>query len=376
MGPAALNPFAYSAPVAPPDLVDRLDEVEQLLALAEGGHFTRLSAPRRYGKTSVLHRVLDEAERRAGMNVTLVDLYGIVDAAGFAARLQASYRAFRGPAGRAMDGLLYAARLRAGAGGTGVEIEARRPDAVEPLIAELLELPARAHERTGRRCLVVFDEFQDLLRAGSDLDAVLRSHIQHHAAAASYVFAGSHPGLMSELFDGRERPLYGQARPIALGPLPSVELAEHVDGAFRAAGREAGAALGYLVEAAQGHPQRAMLLAHHLFEAVPPGGVGDEEAWSRAHAAAFAELSEPFARAWDSLDDAERKVASVVADPAAGSLFAEATLARLALARGSAGRARDRLIARGDVVVRDGAPRVVDPLWARWITAGRRTPAS
>ena len=47
---------------------------------------------------------------------------------------------------------------------------------------------------------MVFDEFQDVLGAQERSDAVIRSEIQHHGDAAAYVFAGSHVGMMRELF--------------------------------------------------------------------------------------------------------------------------------------------------------------------------------
>ena len=61
-----MNPFVYSHPVPPADLVDREEETGTLVRLAEGGHAARLSAPRRYGKTSLLRKVKEDAEA-AGM---------------------------------------------------------------------------------------------------------------------------------------------------------------------------------------------------------------------------------------------------------------------------------------------------------------------
>lgn len=101
----------------------------------------------------------------------------------------------------------------------------------------LLEVPRAVHERTGRRCLVIFDELQDLLRVVEGVDGILRSHIQHHYEVASYVFAGSEPSLPAELFSDRRRPLFEQARSIPLGPLPAQPLAAWLEGAWPIASR-------------------------------------------------------------------------------------------------------------------------------------------
>ena len=49
---AEANPFVYSRPIPPEDLIDRDNEAAELLRAAVGGHYVRLYAPRKYGKTS------------------------------------------------------------------------------------------------------------------------------------------------------------------------------------------------------------------------------------------------------------------------------------------------------------------------------------
>jgi AAA+ ATPase superfamily predicted ATPase len=56
------NPFVYSEPVSPEALLDRDEETATLVERAVGSHNSRLVAPRRYGKTSLLRRVLEEVE--------------------------------------------------------------------------------------------------------------------------------------------------------------------------------------------------------------------------------------------------------------------------------------------------------------------------
>src|SRR6516162_8686088 len=86
-----VNPFVYSHPVSPEDIIDRDEETETLLRSAAGGHYVRLFAPRKYGKTSLLRRVLGEGERRESMIPILVDLYRISSISDVAIRFERAY---------------------------------------------------------------------------------------------------------------------------------------------------------------------------------------------------------------------------------------------------------------------------------------------
>ncbi len=142
----------------------------------------------------------------------------------------------------------------------------------------LRDLPRELHDRTGTRSLIVFDEVQDIL-AVTGADGQIRSVIQHHAEAASYAFSGSAPGMMERLFADPRRPLFEQAVSKSLAPLPNDAIADYVAGRFEQTGRDAGDALSALLELCRGHPQRSMLLAHHLWAATPPGATADGR-WS------------------------------------------------------------------------------------------------
>jgi uncharacterized protein len=107
---------------------------------------------------------------------------------------------------------------------------ARSPaDEARAALLELLEVPLGLHQADGGLTVVCLDEFQDLLVADDALDGLVRSVIQHHGDAASYVFAGSQSSLMQLLFTDRERPFYGQARPLELPPLPLDEAARDIE---------------------------------------------------------------------------------------------------------------------------------------------------
>ena len=122
--------------------------------------------------------------------------------------------------------------LSLGTHGIGVTFQIEPRTSPLPAIHALLDLPVRVAERRETRVLVALDEFQDVLKV-DDFDGLLRSHIQHHGEVASYVFSGSEPGMMRELFDTSTRPLYGQAEPLRLGPLADADVAAYVEERFR-----------------------------------------------------------------------------------------------------------------------------------------------
>lgn len=363
----ALNPFIFTQPVEPDDLIDRDEESDRLLALAEGGHAVRLSAPRRYGKTSLLRRIGRDAER-IGMNYVEVDFYGVLSEFDVAERLEQGYSVLRSRPGELARSAIQALRpgFSVGAGPVRIESRPRFEERTQRLLMGLLDLPLRLFERTGNRTLVAFDEFQALLSVGPGIDGLFRSRIQRHGDAASYIFAGSHPGLMTQLFGRHERPFFGQARAFELEPLSGFDIAEYVGDRFEKTRRGVGAALEPLLELAAGHPQRAMLLAHQLWEQTPPDGEADAECWRRTVTKVFAEQDEALRATWDSLETKEQAVYAALAGSSAG-LFAERTLTRFNLSKSSARYAREALVRGGQVRKVDERWQPVDPLLARWV---------
>jgi len=372
-----LNPFLYGRPLQPENCISREDECTLLLRLAASGQNARLSAPRRYGKTTLIEEVRAAAEQH-GLNTVRVDLYGVGSRAEVALRLEDAYRALRGPMARAVGGLLRRTKVKASAGPPGVKLEAESAaadDGADRALLELLDLPLRFYKRTAARTLVIYDEFQDVLAAGGGIDALIRSRIQHHDPAASYIFAGSHPGMMAELFGQKSRPLYDQARAVPLRPLPDLAVAQYIEDRFVGSSRSASGVIDDLVGLARGHPQRAMFLAHHLWEHTPHGEPADFGQWERALAEAYDELQDSYERLWDShVTDVDRAVIAAVAW-GEHPLTSETTLRRFGLEDRSMRLARDRLLASGDLQrTRGDDVELVDPLYSAWVAADRRPP--
>ncbi len=362
-----LNPFVFNRPVEPDQLIDRESEAARLLELAEGGHASRLSAPRRYGKTSLLHRVGRDADR-IGMNYVEVDFYGALSVTDVIVRMEEAYARLHPPLTRIAMAAIRALRpkLSVGAGPVRVEAQPVPPEHSGRILGGLLDLPLALFERQGARTLVAFDEFQALLAVGGGIDGLFRSRIQRHGDAASYIFAGSHPGLMEQLFGERERPFFDQARVFRLDPLAAADLVEYVGLRFEEGRRDATPVLQALIDAAQGHPQRAMLLAHYLWEQTPRGETATPERWQAALESVFTEHGEALEATWDALGANEQSVLAAFA-LGSESLFNERTLTRFNLSKGGAQHARDKLAHVGHLRIVNGLWQPVDPLLMEWI---------
>src|SRR5215218_6288866 len=134
-------------------MIDREEEARELFDLADGGHSSRLVAPRRYGKSSVLGRVLIEAEN-AGMPTAHVDLMDVLTMGAIVTRIERAYsRALKGSLRRAADDILKTWRLGVSLGGGGFAVMMMTNPTVdaESVLLKLLELPTRLAEKTGLR---------------------------------------------------------------------------------------------------------------------------------------------------------------------------------------------------------------------------------
>lgn len=362
------NPFQYQRPLAPGRLIDRRAELDALQRAAADRVAVRLASPRRFGKTSLLGAHL-ASMRDAGHHACLIDFDRVATVADVTDRIVDGLRGLPGIGAGVLEGRLARLGLTIGPTGVALQVAPRSPrpvlgpDEARAAIRDLLALPAELAEG-GDLVVVAMDEFQDLMTADDHLDGLLRSVIQHQGDRVTYLFAGSAPSLMRTLFSDRQRPFFGQARPLDLPPLPADETTREVL-ALLPAGTDASLA-GRIVAGGAGHPQRTMLLAHHLWD-VLDRGTADGDPAAVALDRAVEETADVHQAVWATLSRNERAVLAALADgrsPTSTDVAAEHGTARSTLQS-----VTERLVNDGQQVVRgaDGRPRLLDPLLGEWL---------
>lgn len=371
------NPFEYGKPLPAGQMVDRQAELTTLGDQLVNAHNSRLVGPRRYGKTTLINAAFAQA-RDDGLVVVKVNFLGVLTLDDIAERIERAYsQQLDSRFKQWFTGVVRTLRpTLTGGGGPVPAAIAISPQPSPSGLLDRLALPAKMHARHGVRCAIAFDEFQDVLRVGPNADAIIRSVIEEHAGVAGYVFSGSHIGMMRELFADRRRAFFGQATPIDLRPLAADELGEYITARFLHGDRDAGEALAPLLDLAQGHPQRALMLANKLFTTTGPGHSADSDVWSKALAAACYEAEPEITQVWSDLTATAQRALAVIAEGTIG-LNSRTARERYGLPRtGSNQQAVQRLADEAHIVKADTRTgwAVVDPLLGLWLRRGRRWP--
>ncbi|HFA59989.1 MAG TPA: hypothetical protein ENJ83_04790 [Rhodospirillales bacterium] len=275
-----------------PAFCDRIEERRRLAEAVFGPHHVWLSAPRRYGKSSLVAQALVDLERRRARLVqATVDLLPAYDAASAAGAIlaavgRASGQLLPGPARVAHWLRQTFGRLRAeavvDAEGPRVRfaIGAAGPEAVEAGLRGLDAAAARAK----RRVVLVFDEFQQLAALGKEghaIEAAVRS-IAQGTRASAYVFSGSRRSLLAQMFESPRRPLYRLCEGIPLARIPAEDYRAHLDRAARRRWHRglSDAALEVIVGLTERHPHYVNRLCNRLWRRERmPGPAAVEEAW-------------------------------------------------------------------------------------------------
>ncbi|MBX3285919.1 MAG: ATP-binding protein [Actinobacteria bacterium] len=357
---ARRSPFPFQGPLAPEEVVGRLELRADLARRIRERRLTALLGPRRYGKTSILRRVAADLAAD-GVETVWVDLFATSSMADLASALDRGLAETQGRFRRALDRLAGSLSLQLGLLGVQLSASARdRPDPAMKvrLMLQLLLEAAQKHD-----LLLVVDEFSGIA-AVPNAAALLRTELQHHYRELGIVFAGSQPSTMAQLFTDRAQPFFAQADLVDTPPLTDPEVAQLVDRGFERTGRHAGPVAGHVVELAAGHPQRAMQLADACWSLVAPGAAATEDTWRDALAEVRRSVDSGSERLFTLLPVGHQKVLRTVA--VGGSpLGAAGEVLDLPASTAQAGiRA---LLGSADLVRRDGRLALVDPLFADWI---------
>ena len=231
------NPFIIVGYNGPEYFCDRERETAKLIAAIENDRNVTLIAPRRYGKTGLLHHV-NRLMPKEYVGVYL-DIFALKNLAEFArAFASAVVGAIDMPAEKAMSMI---ARFFKSCRPTVTPQEDGMPkfsfDVVPQHAAETIGETFEYLKRRDRCAVIAIDEFQQILEfPETGTEAMLRSHVQD-VPWVRFIFAGSRHHLMGEMFLSAKHPFYQSTDIMSLDVIGREPYAEFAHGHFSAAGQ-------------------------------------------------------------------------------------------------------------------------------------------
>ena len=231
------NPFVLIGYPGPDYFCDRERETQKLVSWLENGSNVTLMAPRRYGKTGLIHHVFHNLP--GGFRSVYLDVYSTKSLAEFT---QAFASAVVGALDSPIDKTLAAvARFFKSCRPTVSLQEDGLPKFsfdVAPSTAEATLGEAFACLKDcGGNVVVAIDEFQQILDYPEQgTEALLRAHVQD-APQVRFVFAGSRQHLMGEMFATAKHPFYNSTDLMSLSAIDVESYAAFAGRFFAADGK-------------------------------------------------------------------------------------------------------------------------------------------
>jgi len=223
------NPLKYGSIVDEPYFIDRTEEIRRIRSFLSGENHLIMISPRRYGKTSLIYKVIKELNRP----YIVLDIQLVTNREDFASQmLKRAYRVF--PFQRIKQSLknfriIPTLSLNPYTNEMDVSFKTGPSDII-PLEDVLNLLEKLSSEKN--KMIVIFDEFQDIKRIDKELDRHLRSVMQHQKNI-NYVFPGSRESLIRELFEKKNSPFYHFGSLFQLGKIPHNEFRIHLEEHFK-----------------------------------------------------------------------------------------------------------------------------------------------
>nr|WP_303206988.1 ATP-binding protein [Bacteroides oleiciplenus] len=242
-----VNPFVIGTYAGSHYFCDREKETGELVRDLTNGRNVVLIAQRRMGKTGLILHTFHQEEISKNYNILLIDIFATASIREFVYAFGSAIIDQLKPRGRkfldrflqTITSLRPAVKIDALTGEPTLEIGLGNVSSVDATLDEIF-----AYLNTADKpCIVAFDEFQQISHyTEKNMEALLRTQIQH-CPNARFIFAGSEPSLLVDMFNSENRPFYQSTFTLHLESIPSDKYIEFVQMHFREHGKAIDVAL-------------------------------------------------------------------------------------------------------------------------------------
>ncbi|MBO4230764.1 MAG: ATP-binding protein [Bacteroidales bacterium] len=334
-------PFIYGKIVSDRDFTDRTQESSKLLANFLSQTNTAIISPRRWGKSSLVNKVIKLASE-ANSKLLFVRMNAFK-----CETPQEFYELF---AKRTLEELSLGVDWRDASVGEDV-----------------LNLPQLIAKKRKKKVIVCIDEFQQIgeFEQSSRFQKILRNHWQEQTDVA-YILYGSKKHMMLDIFGEYGKPFYRFCDMMFLPKIGNKDWQEYITRRFSETGKAISPELaGKLADIVDNHPYYVQQLAQYTWLRTPRKCT--EDIVQSAFQSMLDSLNLQFVNLMDSLTEKQRGFLCAICDGVRNFSSVE-TLSRYRL--GTSGNIRimkNALIKRDLIEVSGSIVDIQDPVFKQWI---------
>lgn len=304
-----INPFYYGGAVSSVHFCNRIDEIKELKIDVNAGLNTLIYAPRRFGKTSFVLKTMDELKDEK-VKYVFLDLMYLSTLDEFINKyFNVLAKSLEEPTDKIVNFFKSVLNLRPNinvnfdtTGNPSFSLALNNEDRTKAL-EDVLNIPlAFAKER--QKIVVIFDEFQEI--ANFDLEAKMRSVIQHHSDKVSYIFMGSKKSLLHAMFLDKNRPFYKSVKHFKIKEIGKESWSEFITSKFQATNKEIEEIyINKIFEFTKGFPYYTQQFAYELWNQCE--SKVDDENFSKTLKIIIEREEDLFGVEWDNLTPNQKK---------------------------------------------------------------------
>jgi AAA+ ATPase superfamily predicted ATPase len=367
------NPFSYTGIVTGESFCNRETEQTELLKFIKGFQNVLLYSHRRYGKSSLIHKLFNRLEsQRPKIDTLYVELYGTLSEKDFVTAILTSLNQIETRLERLVKQVRSALRsVKLGmsidpiTGSPSVSV-AFDSDYNEAMLGSVLGLLGSFSEK--RTLMVVFDEFQEIANYKMEgFEKRLRSIVQRHENI-SYFFCGSQRHLLTEIFTNQSRAFYKLAQSYPLAKIKTSEYVSWAQNLFLEAGKKIKAELiEEIVFRCENHPMYVQQFLFYLWEEKAVDFALDTI--DGLELKILRNSHNEFLTLWDSLTLNQKKTLKLIILTAGREMFYARALQAVDLNAGSqVTRSLSKLVG-ADIVLKNNGYKIQDMMFKKWIQA-------
>lgn len=219
-----MNPFKFGTIVDGDFFTDRVAETAQLAQKLDSENHIVLISPRRFGKSSLVQRVLSQTDRP----VLQLDLQYVLSVEDFAAQLlRVIFKRFQMEKVRhAMSHFRVIPTVSSNPVTGAMEVSFHPSANSSVLLEDAMALVDKVTS-PDKRLIIVLDEFQEVLKIKKGFDKQLRSLMQHQKNL-NYILLGSQESMMEAIFEKKNSPFYHFGQMIRLPKIPHEDFMAYI----------------------------------------------------------------------------------------------------------------------------------------------------